>query len=341
VISVAERLLQARGHVSVLELLVGLNWMSPNAEPAWRHGRLPDLMAEIHGGDVPLAIKHFDDWGKSKGLERRQAVYTRASRSGATDLHIFPPGNDGLEAVFRIQYVSPSLPERKRESLEKKAKAPQPVVFSIVRDSTCSECGTELGKGELLFMDGREPLCLACAGMSDLEFLEAGDAAMTRRATKYSGRSAMVVHFSKSRGRYERQGILVEPAAIEKAEQECAADAGERAQARKRGAEARARQDRELAVQMAGEIRALFPKCPPEEARKIAEHTAVRGSGRVGRSAAGRALEVKALELAVRAAVRHGKTNYDELLAGGADRETARARVRDRVEEVLDGWRGL
>ena len=40
--------------------------------------------------------------------------------------------------------------------------------------------------------------------------LPAGDMALTRRATKYSGKSATVVRFSRSRGRYERQGILVE-----------------------------------------------------------------------------------------------------------------------------------
>jgi hypothetical protein len=59
----------------------------------------------------------------------------------------------------------------------------------------------------------------------------------------------------------------------------------------------------------------------------------------VGRSAAGRALNPEALTLAVRAAIRHRKTNYDALLARGVDRETARSQVRDRVEEILDDWR--
>ena len=33
------------------------------------------------------------------------------------------------------------------------------------------------------------------------------------------------MRFSRTRGRYERQGILVETAGLEKAEQECTADA--------------------------------------------------------------------------------------------------------------------
>jgi hypothetical protein len=90
---------------------------------------------------------------------------------------------------------------------------------------------------------------------------------------------------------------------------------------------------------MAEGIARLFPGCPVERAQMIARHASVRGSGRVGRSAAGRALEPEALELAVAAAVRHEDTRYDELLMAGVEREVARARVRDEVARVLDNWR--
>jgi len=99
------------------------------------------------------------------------------------------------------------MPERKRQKLQERLdRDPKPVVFEIVRDSKCSECGVELPSDSLLFMEADQPLCLACAGMADLEYLGAGDAALTRRSTKYSSRSAVVVRFSRSRGRYERQG---------------------------------------------------------------------------------------------------------------------------------------
>ena len=74
-------------------------------------------------------------------------------------------------------------------------------------------------------------------------------------------------------------------------------------------------------------------------AREIAGHTAARGSGRVGRSAAGRALKSDALELAVIASVRHRDTRYDQLLMSGIDRHTARARVADEVANTLQAWR--
>jgi len=44
--------------------------------------------------------------------------------------------------------------------------------------------------------------------------------------------------------------------------------------------------------------------------------------------------------LAVMAHVRHRETDYDSLLARGWFRGEARAQVRDRVEAVLEKWRG-
>ncbi len=188
-------------------------------------------------------------------------------------------------------------------------------------------------------MELEQPLCLQCARLDDLEFLPSGDAALTRRASKYSGRVAVVVRFSRSRGRYERKGILVETSGLEKAERECLEDADERAVARARGAERRRKQDVELAAQMIKQIAMLFPACPASEVADIAEHTARRGSGRVGRTEAGRNLEESALTLAVVAAIRHKHTRYDELLASGVDRVTARQRIAVMVEEILARWR--
>ena len=176
-------------------------------------------------------------------------------------------------------------------------------------------------------------------GHGSLVFLPSGDAALTRRAKKNSRLSAVVVRFSRARKRYERQGILVEEDALERAEQECLADEESRARRRDRDAARRAGADLELQARMAVEIGKLFPGCPAERAEAIARHAAQRGSGRVGRSAAGRALDPEALELAVLASVRHQDTGYDELLMSGVDRATARDRVRDQVTAVLDQWR--
>ena len=244
-----------------------------------------------------------------------------------------------LEQAFRLHFVSPQLAEKKLEKLREKVNAPAPpTVFSIVKASKCSQCNRELWKGDLLTMQANQPLCMECADLDHLVFLGSGDAALTRRATRHSSLWAVVVRFSRSRGRYERQGVLVQPEALENAEEECLADADLRAARQARDAQKRQFEDVELAARMTEKIRALYPGCPPEEARGIAAHTAVRGSGRVGRSAAGRALDDHTLALAVAAWVRHRHTHYDELLMSGQERAAARSEIREEMDSVLDRW---
>lgn len=218
-------------------------------------------------------------------------------------------------------------------------KVEELVVFAILRDSRCTGCSKELWKGDFLVMEGEYPFCLSCADLDHLVYLPRGDAALTRRAKKYSSLSAVVVRFSRSRRRYERQGILVGESALERAENECLADAQQRAARCSREELRRAEHDRDLATRMTDAILGLFPGCPPEEARAIAAHTAVRGSGRVGRTSAGRALETEALTAAVVAAVLHNHTNYDQLLMSGWSRIDARIAIRDAVDRVIDFWR--
>ena len=204
-----------------------------------------------------------------------------------------------------------------------------------VKDWVCAQC---TGTGDLLTMDDVGPLCMTCADLDHLAFLGAGDAALTRRAKKASGLSAVVVRWSRSRKRYERQGLLVEEAALEHAEQECLADEDARTRRRERDRERRADEDVELQARMAAEIARLFPRCPAERAEAIARHTALRGSGRVGRSAAGRALDEQAITLAVVASVRHLDTDYDSLLMSGVARDVARDHIRPDIDRVLATW---
>jgi hypothetical protein len=213
------------------------------------------------------------------------------------------------------------------------------VVFSILRDSACSECQAELGKGRLLRMEGERPLCLACADLDHLVFLSRGDTALTRRASKYSTLRAVVVRFSRSRKRYERQGVLVEETALERAERECLADAEARQRARERAAERREEIDERYVSEFAERLGESFPGCPVTQRRAIADHACRKYSGRVGRSAAARWFDLEAIDLAVRAHVRHCHTSYDGLLMRGVERGEARTSVRAAVDEVVERWR--
>lgn len=127
-------------------------------------------------------------------------------------------------------------------------------VFITAGESVCSECGEELGRHAwITLVQDQGALCLSCADMDHLIFLPSGDAALTRRAGKYSTLSAVVLKWSRARKRYERQGLLVEEAALQ---------------------------------------------------------------------------------------LRHTETNYDELLSRGMDRWLAREQAEDRIDLVLERWRG-
>jgi hypothetical protein len=338
----ADAALARQHYVSAIDVLCGMGLLASSAVDSWRKGRVDFLEREIQGSmnKISSSMAIFRRWAQEKCLKPSEAGYVRVARSGTVPLQFSVSGDPQIEENYRTHYLSPMLSERKQQKLQEKLeKAPQPVVFMNLRAAQCAECGAEIEQNAMLMMEAEQPLCLSCARLGGLEFVPSGDAALTRRATKYSQRSAVVVRFSRSRKRYERQGILVEDAALEKAEQECVQDAGERAAARARAAVQRCEQDRKLVAQMTGLIAKLFPGCPADEVAAIAEHTAVRGSGRVGRSEAGRNLDENALILAVGAAVRHNHTSYDELLARGVDRRDARRQIAGKVEEIQARWR--
>lgn len=346
-----ERVLRAaaaalkRNHsVGPLELFQEMLLLQPAHVEGWRKGNPHFRVLEEHIQVGPKkfeqAIRYFQEWVNQQGLHPIEASYTRNTPRGIKELLVTADGNPEREKFYRTHYAAADLPEKRKASIAKKLKkAPDLVVFETVRkESQCGECGTELTQGDFLFMDKEEPLCLACADFDHLRFLAAGDAAMSRRARKHSPLSAVVVRFNRSRKRYERQGVLVTEEALAKAEKECAADAPERAAVRARAALARQEQDRQFVDALAQEILEQYPNCPADEAARIAAHTGLRSSGRVGRSAAGRTLDPRAVELAVRAHIRHEHTNYGKLLMEGTDRTDARSLVGKEIDRLTTDW---
>ncbi|MFD9035773.1 DUF2293 domain-containing protein [Streptomyces sp. NPDC059567] len=214
-----------------------------------------------------------------------------------------------------------------------------PVVVEPLKRRRCSEC--RQGPLERMIVEFNAPVCLDCADLGHLVFLRRGDTALTRRAREGSSLWAVVVRHNRRRTRYERQGLLVEEAALVRAEAACLADAEARARRRARDAVRRADRDAEVTAALEAEILRLFPCCPADRAAEIAGHAAQKGSGRVGRTAAGRALDRGAVTAAVRAAVRHVDTEYDALLMRGVPRHQARMRVAPAIEAVLRAWRGV
>lgn len=122
------------------------------------------------------------------------------------------------------------------------------------------------------------------------------------------------------------------------AEEECLADEDVRARRRIRAAQRRTEQDHKCIKQFSDAILEFFPKCPSATARSLANHACQKYSGRIGRSATAKILDIKAIRLAVIAHVRHVETPYDELLMRGWDRNDARGAVAEQVDSVLAKW---
>ena len=213
------------------------------------------------------------------------------------------------------------------------------LVFITSNEATCNACKEDLGRHAWITLNKeRQALCLSCADLDHLAFLPSGDAALTRRARKHSTLSAVVLKWSRARKRYERQGLLVEEAALAQGEVECLVDADARQRRQEREAERRAEMDRDYVERFAARVRELYARCPAGEETAIAEHACLKYSGRVGRTASAKTLDAEPVRLAVVAHIRHVHTNYDTLLAEGRDRQDARALVEERVRQVLAKW---
>ncbi len=169
-------------------------------------------------------------------------------------------------------------------------------VFISARDSTCGECGEDLGrKAWITLTRDKGALCLSCADLDHLVFLASGNQALTVRSRKHSKLSAVVLKWSRARKHYERQGLLVELAALQKAEQECLSDSEARARNRERETLRREELDRQYVERFAARVRELYPRCPSGVELPIAEHACLKYSGRIGRSQAAKDLEEDAV----------------------------------------------
>ena len=335
---VAEATLAERRAVAVIDVLVGIGWLTDAAVDRWRRGQTECLEGAISASpsDLSAALGAFERWAENRGLQPSETDYLARTRK-RRPLQFSERAEPRIERTYRILWASPELSQAQRRHLvHKQSRPPDLVVIDALKAWTCTECE---GTGELLFMEGDGPLCLECADLDDLVFLPAGNTALSRRARKESELTAVVVRFSRSRRRYERQGLLIQAAALARAEEACLADEDSRRARREREAEHQPARDEAFQRALAEEIARLFPSCPPERAAEIAHHAGLRGSGRVGRSAAGRSLDPEAVTLAVVASVRHLDTGYDGLLMAGVPRAEARTQVRSKVEEVLEVWR--
>jgi hypothetical protein len=181
VIKAAEVALAARKYVSPVDVLVGIGWLDPGAVKRWQQGQFDHLEGAVQT-NLPRISEAMKLFRSWATAKGLIPSETHyvAQTPSRRTLRFSKSGNPTIEKLYRTHWISGDLSENEQEHLA----------------------------------------CLRCAGLDDLEYLPAGDALLTRRAKAKSPRYAVVVRFSRSRHRYERQGLLVEPRALAEAQRE-------------------------------------------------------------------------------------------------------------------------
>lgn len=220
VVLAADAALKRQGYVSAIDVLTGIGWLDQSTLKRWKQGQVRHLEGGMQANlaRIAEAMKLFRVWARANDLSPSETAYVAKSPARPT-LRFSVSGNEGVERNYRTHWVSPELSAKKRERIEAAANRPPELVVVVPLDPEwkCHRCG---GTGDFLIMEDPGPSCLECAGLGDLVYLPAGDANLSRRAKAKSEVHAVVVRFSRTRKRNERQGLLVKSEALREAESE-------------------------------------------------------------------------------------------------------------------------
>ena len=211
------------------------------------------------------------------------------------------------------------------------------VVFSILRDSQCVECGEALWKGKFLFMEKERPLHAPISITSStcpVVMLRSHDAPRsTAPFRRWSSDSAGLGATTSAKASWSKNPHFRKPNTN-----------AFRTLARGRlGASA-------TKYAVSNRITICAPTSRMRSgsyfrAVRLPRRLPLRNTRRRAEAAgwdappAGKTLDKRAITAAAIAAIRHTHTRYDELLMSGFDRADARDAVREAVDRVLDIWR--
>lgn len=208
----AEAVLASQKQVSPIDVMNGIGWLNPNVIRFWRQGQIECLENAIQTDRrrISEALELVGAWAAAKGLVPTEMRYLSRPPDPKA-LRFSVSGDPAVEQRYCTHFLTVDLSKRERLT-DRTSRAPDLVaVVPLKVGWTCHRCG---GTGDLLIMENPGPACLRCLGLGDLDFLPSGDALLTRRVKAKSGQHVVVVKFSRTRKRYERQGLLVEPQAL-------------------------------------------------------------------------------------------------------------------------------
>ncbi|KAI1420715.1 hypothetical protein F5Y12DRAFT_771647 [Xylaria sp. FL1777] len=192
-----------------------------------------------------------------------------------------------------------------------------------------SEITTQLSSSTLLAFSTKEPVVRATSPIPlGYSFVPKGDPYLTRNCRRQTQQSHQLV-YAVVNDQKKHIGIRV-PYHIHAAvlQSESTTRLARRQKVRKH--------DESLEKRFSEAIRKSFPRIPHEELRMLMRRATAKGEGRVGRT--GTIGIAEKARLAVQAHIRHTKTNYEELLRSGCNRESARAQTSQRTFDLLREW---
>lgn len=220
-----------------------------------------------------------------------------------------------------------------------KQRAQELLAIVSQAEQQCGSCGLKIDPGSVYSLHEKIIRCGSCNGWAELVLVPSGDAALTRRVSRFAAVAVPVCEWNRRRKRWERRGTLASEAAHAEAQAACALDAEKRERARARAQKRAAVKDEEYRAIFAQKVRQLYSGIPAGTEHIIAQHACEKYSGRVGRTAAAKELDDEMITLAVVAHIRHMHTDYDDLLLRGVSKADARQRIRGPMQEVLRLWR--
>ena len=123
----AEASLAAQGYVSAIDVLVGIEWLTPDSLKRWRQGQVDYLERVVHSNlsRISEAMKLFRAWAAQRGLLARETQYVTHTRH-RQPLRFSRSGVDAIERLYRTHWVSPALVAKQRERRAALAGNPPP-----------------------------------------------------------------------------------------------------------------------------------------------------------------------------------------------------------------------
>jgi hypothetical protein len=115
VAAAGEAALAARGYVTAIDILVGVDWLATPQVERWRRGQLPYLErgATASLKKLGTALRLLRRWAEGRGLRPSQTAYRAATRD-RRPLRFSKTGEPEVERAYHTHWVSPALPRRQQ-----------------------------------------------------------------------------------------------------------------------------------------------------------------------------------------------------------------------------------